>query len=190
MRRLKFVSLIVGIVILSAAGQAAMKGDSAFVEGPNGSIMHRESGFVFPAHIGNFHRRSEDKFDAMGHDVSVSYFCSPTPIVATLYVYPTGGLSLDQEFQRRQSEVEQAHPGAKLMSRGATTVSPKRVRALTAEYQFSGNFGGSDQALHSVLIVAQRGPRFIEYRMTFPSSERTAAAAQAAKLSQQFAWPK
>ena len=122
--------------------------------------------------------------------MSVGYNNGLPPIVATLYVYPAGGRTLEQELARRQAELTHVHPGARLLSRGSMSVSPRGVRALSAEYTFADRFAGTVQPLRSLLFGSPRTARaFVEYRFSYPAPTPQVSAPLVQKLAQDFAWP-
>src|SRR5262249_16740246 len=104
-------------------------------------------------------------------------------------VYPTGGMSLEQELSRREAEIMGAHRGAQFASRGSATVSQRRARALSAIYTFQDKFAGATRPLRSVLFVAKNGSRFVEYRFTYPASEEPMAGKGVSQFTRNFEWP-
>ena len=66
-----------------------------------GEVVQRDSGFAFPAQLGRFHRVALRQYDPAGRDVSAGYNCDFLQVVATIYVYPAVGRTLEQEFVRR-----------------------------------------------------------------------------------------
>lgn len=155
----------------------------------NGPLVHRYSGFSFPAQLGRFHRVMPLQYDASGRDVSVGYNLGLPPIVITIYVYPVGQLGLEQELARLQQEINGMHSNARLVTRGTTTVSPSKVRALSAEYTYTEKFAGAIQPLQSTLLVARRGQTFVEYRISHTAESSPVAAKLARQLTREFAWP-
>lgn len=155
----------------------------------NGPLVHRYSQFSFPARFGRFHRVMPLQYDAAGRDVSVGYNLDFPPIVVTVYVYPAEQTTLEQELARRQEEITGMHANARLVARGTTTVSNRKVRALSAEYTYTEKFAGAVQPLRSTLFVARRGQYFMEFRISHAADSTPVAGRLARQLVQDFAWP-
>lgn len=160
---------------------------------PDGPLVHIYSGFSFPAKLGDFQRNLHGVqiYTSSGDDVSVDFNEPVARVHGTLYVYPTHGQTLSQEFDRRIQEVEQFYGDTKLVSSGNTTVTPKKLAArmarLTFTFQPRGGSGGIP--VHSVLVVGQQDQWFVEYRLTYPAENEEQAAPAIAKLLRAFAWP-
>lgn len=155
----------------------------------DGALVHRYSRFSFPARLGRFQRVMPLQYDATGRDVSVGYNLGFPPTVVTIYVYPVGGATLEQEFARLQREVTGMHANPRLVDRGTTTVSPAKIRVLSAEYTYTERFAGRVQPVRSTLLVARRGGLFVEYRISYPAESAPVAGKPARQLTQDFAWP-
>ena len=188
------------LLLLAAAGSLALgacqsnapdKPGSAFVapQGRAGALIHRDSDFRFPATLAGFHRVRHVQYDPNGQDVSVGYNHDGPRVVATVYVYPRQGQSVEQELARRMAEVQAKHPGARLISNTPATVTPGRVRALSAEFRYQGPFGGETQFLRSRLIVAEHKQWFVVYRFYYASATQAAAEPLTSALAVDFAWP-
>ena len=189
------------LLLLAAAGSLALgacqspsapdKPGSAFIapRGRLGALIHRDSDFRFPATLAGFHRVRHVQYTENGQDVSVGYNHDDPRVVATIYVYPRHGQSAEQELARRMAEVQAKHPGARLVSNTAATVTPGRVRALSAEYRYQGPFGGETQSLRSRLIVAEHREWFVVYRFYYAVSTQAAAEPLTSALATDFAWP-
>lgn len=151
--------------------------------------VHRDSGFSFPASVAGFVRGTPNQYDTAGQDVSVGYDYFKPRIVATFYVYPTEGKTQGEEFLRRQREVTTMYPAAQLVSTGTAKVTPKELPAMIATYAIPKMFEQDNQPMRSLLLVGQRGDRFIEYRISFPVSGGEAATKAAQDFLAEFAWP-
>lgn len=156
---------------------------------PSSPWVHRDSGFSFPAEVAGFKRGHAIQYDGTGQDVSAAYNYFDPRIVVTFYVYPLGGLTLDEEFLRRQKEVKTVSPTAKLVSSGTTKVTPQELPALIATFSIPDSFIDGKLA-KSLLLVGQRGDRFIEYRISFPAAGGDAATDLAMRFLAEFSWPK
>ena len=187
------VRSILSFVILFALLVTTVDGATAnpLIQPKNadGSLVHRYSKFSFPARLGRFHRVMPLQYDASGHDVSVGYNLNFPPVVVTIYVYPAGKISLEQEETRLQQEITGMHANAQLVAHGTTTVSPRRVRALSAEYTYTERFAGTVQPLRSTLLVARSGPLFIKYHISHTAESALVAGKLSRQLVQDFAWP-
>jgi len=139
--------------------------------------------------VAGFERGIPNQYDNAGRDVSVGYDFFDPRVVATFYVYPLEGLTQDQEFLRRQKEVMTMYPEAKLVSTGTANVTPKDIPVMIATYAIPRMFEKDNQPMRSLLLVGQRGDRFIEYRISFPVAGGDAATKAAQKFLAGFAWP-
>lgn len=89
--------LAVLFVVLLAIGStvrpsdSTSNGDQTFIDGEGGSLVHKPSGIVFPAHVDDFVRDSTHQYKADGSDVSAAYnrVRADGLIAATSYVYPS-----------------------------------------------------------------------------------------------------
>jgi len=186
------IGLIVLIALLSGNPcPAASSLPPSFSEGllPSSPWVHRDSGFVFHEKVAGFMRGNAHQFDEAGQDVSVGYYFYHPNIVATFYVYPTGGLTLEQELSRRESEVTDKYPDAKLVSTGTTTVGPKGDPAIIATYAIPEMFDQPNQPKQSLLLIGQRGDWFVEYRISYDVSAGQVAVDAAQRFLKEFAWP-
>src|SRR5580700_10948464 len=155
----------------------------------DGNITHIASGFAFPNKIGEFQRVMTRQYDAVGQGVSVGYEVDRPRIAATIYVYPSSGRLLETEFVVRENQIVAQHQDTKLVDRGTGFVSPKKIPALVANYEYTDNFAGKVQPLRSRLLVARRGDWNIEYRFTYAASEGASGAALVDFLQSGFVWP-
>jgi len=191
---LRALATICGAFVLlgsSALPSQAAEPPPSFSVGslPTSAWSHLPSGFVFREKIAGFQRGEAIQYDATGTDVSVAYDFFDPRIVATVYVYPTGGLTLDQELARRQREITTKYPAAQLVSTDKVGATPKNSEVLRATYAIPKMFPGMDEPMHSILLVGQQGKFFIEYRISFPVSGGETAEAAARSFYGEFAWP-
>jgi hypothetical protein len=155
----------------------------------DGNIIHIASGFAFPNKIGEFQRVMTRQYDTVGQGVSVGYEVDRPRIAATIYVYPSSGRLLETEFVVRENQIVAQHQDTKLVDRGTGFVSPRKIPALVANYEYTDNFAGKVQPLRSRLLVARRGDWNIEYRFTYAASESANGAALVDFLQNGFGWP-
>jgi hypothetical protein len=167
----------------------AMAASAPFGVTLDGNIVHIASGFAFPNKIGEFQRVMTRQYDTVGQGVSVGYEVDRPRIAATIYVYPSSGRLLETEFVVRENQIVAQHQDTKLVDRGTGFVSPKKIPALVANYEYTDNFAGKVQPLRSRLLVARRGDWNIEYRFTYAASEGASGAALVDFLQNGFGWP-
>ena len=167
----------------------AMAASAPFGVTLDGNIIHIASGFAFPNKIGEFQRVMTRQYDTVGQGVSVGYEVDRPRIAATIYVYPSSGRLLETEFVVRENQIVAQHQDTKLVDRGTGFVSPKKIPALVANYEYTDNFAGKIQPLRSRLLVARRGDWNIEYRFTYAASEGASGAALVDFLQNGFGWP-
>lgn len=156
----------------------------------SGIFVQNPSGMKFPDGVDGFHRVSITRYDRDGLDVSVGYDLSDprTPVVATVYVYPSASLfSLgspadvvadarehlcQSEFARNKAQIVRRHPDALLVKNGKYDLSRKSVSVSgeTAEYEFDALFGETRLRVSSELYLFcyVSGKWTIEYRFTSP----------------------
>lgn len=153
-----------------------------------GELVHKDSGFAFPSRIGSFLRVTGHQYDAQGRDISVGYN-GDIPVVVTVYVYPAGTQSLEADLLEQSAMVLGAHPGATVTGRGTVHVTPDELDAESVAFSFSADFYGKNQPLHSELVLARHGERFVKYRITYPAALADLGAEDSGKFLAHFAWP-
>ena len=153
-----------------------------------GELVHADSGFAFPARIGSFARFQGHQYDKDGRDISVGY-TGDIPSLVTVYVFPAGDTDLESALTAQSVAVLRAYPGAKVTGRRRVQVTPEAIPAVAVSFQFSADFQGREQALHSELVLAQRGDRYIKYRITYPEAIADIAGEDSGKFLHYFAWP-
>jgi hypothetical protein len=104
-------------------------------------------------------------------------------------VYPTQGEDLEAALTEQSADVLEAYPGARVVGRRTIQITPDAVSAELVSFTFSADFYGKQQPLHSELVLARRGDRFIKYRITYPESLADLAAEDSSKFLHRFAWP-
>jgi hypothetical protein len=160
-----------------------------FRDGPApGELVHRDSGFAFPARIGSFARYQGYQYDELGRDISVGYN-GDIPSVVTVYVFPSGDADLESALVEQSADVLAAYPDARVTDRRTIQVTPEGVPAECVSFAFSAIFHGKEQVLHSDLVLARHGERFIKYRITYPESIADLAGEDSGKFLQRFSWP-
>jgi hypothetical protein len=180
-----------GFLTLAFSGlsERATAAPAPFAVTLDGNIIHVASGFSFPNKIGDFQRVMTRQYDVNGRDVSVGYDDNKPKIAATIYVYPSSGRLLETEFVVRENEIVAQHQGTKLVDRGIALITPKKVPALMANYEYTDNFAGQVQLLRSRLLVARRGEWNVEYRFTYPAVQGVSGASLVDFLQNSFVWP-
>lgn len=153
-----------------------------------GELVHRDSGFAFPARIGSFARFQGYQYDELGRDISVGYN-GDIPSVVTVYVFPSGDADMESALVEQSADVLTAYPGARVTERRTIQVTPDAVAAECVSFSFSAMFHGKEQVLHSDLVLARHGERFIKYRITYPQSIADLAGEDSGKFLQHFSWP-
>lgn len=174
------------ILTLSAAAQTPPKSFSW--ESKGDQLVHEPSKFAFPKTIGVFQRDRAVEYDTTGRNVSVGYNAG-VAIAATIYLYPAGGQSLESEFSRIKSEIIAAHPGAKVLTEGDTSVSRLNAPARVASFTFSDRFAGESQELYSVLVVSRYRNLIVKYRFTYPDLRKDRAEEEIKEFLRAFSWP-
>lgn len=160
-----------------------------FQAGPlPGEIIHQDSGFHFPARIGSFARFTGHQYDERGRDISVGYN-GDIPSVVTVYVFPAAGQDVQSALVDQSADVLTAYPGARVVDRRTVQVTPGDISAESVSFSFSAMFYGKEQPVHSELVLARHGERFIKYRITYPAALADLASEDSSKFLQRFAWP-
>ncbi|MBV8213976.1 MAG: hypothetical protein JOZ08_12245 [Verrucomicrobia bacterium] len=183
-RLLAFIGLVFALAderVVAASGPFAVTLD--------GNIIHIASGFSFPNKIGEFQRVMTRQYDSAGQGVSVGYEVERPRIAATIYIYPSNGRLLETEFVVRENGIVAQHQDTKLVDHGTGFVSPKKIPALLANYEYTDSFAGKVQPLRSRLLVVRRGDWNIEYRFTYAASEGANGASLVDSLQNGFVWP-
>jgi hypothetical protein len=175
----------VAIVLLAACAASRQP----FIPGvAPGELIHRHSGFVFPARIGSFGRVTGRQYDARGQDISIGYN-GDIPSVVTIYVYPANERDLESSLTAQSAEILTSYPGARITGRRTVQVTPSDINAESVTFTFSTLFMGKEQPLHSELVLARHGDNFIKYRITYPVAIADLAGEDSSRFLQRFAWP-
>ena len=82
-----------------------------------------------------------------------------------------------------------AYPDAQVVDRRTVQVTPGEISAESVSFAFSAMFHGRQQPVHSELVLAQHGERFVKYRITYPVDLADLAAEDSSKFLQHFSWP-
>ena len=149
-----------------------------------------------------------------GKDISVGYN-SPTPIAATVYVYPAAkNLSLlpapplqnvsdtliDHEFELRKLEISKSHADARLISEEPCEIvqGNNHFKGKKAVYSMAYGFGLSNRDCLSELYIFLIEPgvmflvndrQYVEYRITYPSTTQGQATNEIASFLSNLTWP-
>lgn len=153
-----------------------------------GELVHLDSGFAFPARIGSFARVTGFQYDRAGRDISIGYD-GDIPSTVTVYVYPATSQDFESVLVAQSAQVLASYPGARVTGRRTVQVTPAGISAEAVSFSFSAVFQGSEQALHSELVLARHGERFIKYRITYPVAIADLGAEDSSRFLQRFAWP-
>lgn len=179
----------VAAALLLAACVTPQPAAQPFLAGATpGELIHKDSGIAFPARIGSFARFQGHQYDDGGRDISVGYN-GDIPSVVTVYVYPSDGTDMESALTTQSASVLAAYPGAKVVGRRTVRVTPADISAESVSFAFSAPFLGKEQQLHSELVLARHGDRFIKYRITYPESMADLASEDSSKFLHFFAWP-
>lgn len=180
--------------VLPTGARSSVSGTEASEYGPflqlspEAPLVHSSSRFEFPLDIGCFHRALTRQYDQVGEDVSVTYYGCGS-VTLTLYVYPEGRNTLEQEFEARQAEITSTRNGAKLVGTSRIQLTTHDHPALSAAFLFDSIFEGKIQPHNSELVLAKYNTRFVKYRFTYPASLENSAAPAIKAFKHQFQWP-
>lgn len=178
------------------------------------AYVHPYSKFSFPEKIENFRFTGVHNYDREGKDISAGYD-SPTPVAATVYVYPAAknfallpspaiqdvGLGLiDMEFQNRKKEISHFHPDARLLEEGwyQLVQGDRHFQGRKAVYFMGYNFGPAKQDSFSELYVFLIEPgvmflvndrQYVEYRFSYPTNMAGPAAQEIGSFLSELTWP-
>jgi hypothetical protein len=170
-------------------------------------FVHEASGMTFPAHLGTFTRSSADRFDDNGRNISVGYVDRGQKILISVYVYPHGGKTLKEHFEKVKRDVAQVQPQARLASEGEWKLTQGQrdeeddeqeaardlVREFTgrkATYHFTmRGRGGEDEALVSEAYLLRHGGFFLKFRVTCPADNHPAAAERVERFLKRLTLP-
>jgi Bacteriophage peptidoglycan hydrolase len=178
------------------------------------AYVHSDSKFSFPKQIEKFQFVESHVYDRYGKDISVGYN-SPTPIAATVYVYPAaknfsilpGSPShdvsetlIDHEFELRKLEISKTHSDARLISEEPCEIiqGNNRFKGKKAIYSMTYRFGPSNQDCLSELYIFLIEPgvmflvndrQYVEYRITYPLTAEGQATNEITAFLSDLTWP-
>jgi hypothetical protein len=181
---------------------------------PGIAYVHSYSKFSFPKRIEKFQFVGIFEYDRYGKDISAGYN-NPTPIVATVYVYPAAkNLSLlpspplqnvsdtliDHEFDLRKLEISKSHPDARLISEGPCEIvqGNNSFKGKKAVYSMAYRLGFSNRDSLSELYIFLTEPsvmflvndrQYVEYRITYPLAVQSQATNEIASFLSKLTWP-
>jgi hypothetical protein len=176
--------------------------------------VHSYSKFSFPKQIEKFQFVESHEYDRYGKDISVGYN-SPTPIAATVYVYPAAkNFSLlpaaplqdvsetliDHEFDLRKLEISKTHPDARLISEEPCEIiqGNNHFKGKKATYSMAYRFGFSNRNCLSELYIFVIEPgtmflvndrQYVEYRITYPVVLKDQSEKEISSFLTQLTWP-
>jgi hypothetical protein len=177
------------------------------------AYVHSYSKFSFPKQIKQFQFAGVIQYDRDGRDVSVGYN-SPTPVMATVYVYPAAknftlvpssplqnvSKSLvDFEFKRREQEIFHAHPDAKLVTEEPFQITQGNnyFLGMRAVFLMNFRFGLFSKNSLSELYIFLIEPnvmflvndrQFVEYRITYPTASKVEAEKEISSFLSELKW--
>ena len=178
------------------------------------AYVHSDSKFLFPKRVEKFQFVESHKYDRYGKDISVGYN-SPTPIAATVYVYPAArnfsllpaaplqGVSetlIDHEFELRKLEISKKHPDAHLISEEPFEIvqGNNHFKGKKAVYSMAYRFGFSSKDCLSELYIFLIEPgvmflvndrQYVEYRITYPAALKDQSEKEIGSFFSELKWP-
>ena len=178
------------------------------------AYVHPQSKFSFPKRVGNFRFVGVREYDRDGKDVSAGYN-SPTPVAATVYVYPAAknftlipskpleGVTeslIEHEFQRRKMEIAKVHSDTRLLSEEPFEITQgnNHIKGKKAVYSMAYAFGLSNRDSISELYIFLIEPgtmfladdrQYVEYRITYPTKVQDLATNEIAHFFSELTWP-
>ena len=183
---------VVGALFLSSCATTPQPaGIGGFIGGQGaGDLVIRSSGFRFPDRIGHFRRVGGQQYDQAGQDLSVKYQAGAL-IVADVYEYPKRQ-SGATEFAIRKQGIKTLHADAKLLREESVTIHPgptarsgrRALFAISQGYHYS-----FPPPYLSLLLVFERGERFLEYRITYAAAHRERAESEIDQFLDTLTWP-
>jgi hypothetical protein len=175
-----------------AAGPPGTKDEPAVdldVEGP----WTHPSGMVFPDLAAGFRRISVTRFPGGEDNYGAGYeLVDGREKIAsvTVYVYPNGGLGLDDHFAQVVADVDDSHATTP-RSRETTAVAQagSMANGRSATWAYREEFGRREQDLESRALLFSRGSWFVKYRVTFPAGQRGRVEAELDELLRTLQMP-
>jgi hypothetical protein len=178
------------------------------------AYVHSYSKFSFPKQIGKFQFVESHEYDRDGKDISVGYN-SPTPIAATIYVYPAvknftllpqptlQGVSeglIEHELKNREQEILHFHSDARFISEEPYEIiqGNRHFKGKKAVYSMAYKFGLSNQDCLSELYIFLIEPglmflvndrQYVEYRITYPTTAKDEAPNEIVNFLSELTWP-
>ena len=164
---------------------------------------------------GNYGLPANERFRSHdGRDVGVGYN-SPTPIAATVFIYPgpkdfallpapklenVSEALLDQHFQVCKQDILRNHSDGKMIAESPCKIvqGKNRIEGKRASFSLSYKFGSFPQKSVSELYVFLIDPsvkflvtdrEFVKYRFTYPILEKAHAESEVAAFLSDLAWP-
>lgn len=178
------------------------------------AYVHPYSKFSFPKQIDKFRFVGVTRYDRDGRDISAGYN-SPTPITATVYIYPAaknvtlipssplqnvGKSLIDFEFNRCKQEVFHVHPDARFISEESfeLTQGNNHFIGKKATFAMSFHYGFSTKDSLSELYIFLMEPsemffvnsrQYVEYRITYPANSKDEAEKEINSFFTELKWP-
>ena len=140
----------------------------------------------FPKQVGAFKRQGAPKPDMLGYPTA-TYHAGALGW-ATVYHYPTAGLSLAQGHAGARDQVKIASPSAKLRSDRAERISlggaPRDGRRAVFTVTMPGKMRAKSQ-----LIMFSRGQYFLKFRITYRLEHAARMEQEIDRFLASFPWP-
>lgn len=194
---------ILGVLALS--GMMLIAGDAnaqTRVESPPDPYVHRGTGFVIPAKVGDFLRGAVTEYNAEASDVGANYDLivnGRSVATVTVYVYPPASLGnaagaegCKASFDGAKQAIVDRFPDARLQ-RDEALPAPDldaQVTGTHAAYTLHGDFFSPDGEITSDIYLYCPGDAswHVKYRVSAPAD--TPRSAEVKEFMNALEWPK
>jgi|GEM_PF-5533299 len=152
-------------------------------------LRHAPSGFVFPAHLGKFHRTNAKRAGKNTPQVAGKYavWLGESAVFATIVLYTKGEESLRQLFDQVRAVTKHHYKGAKRLAKGEYKVA-KSVGMKGLEAQWLLAEPGKKNRLWHGLYFMERKNTIIQLRGRALATEAKRAAKLIDDLVRSFEW--
>jgi len=169
MRKSSF--LLMALLIAGAGVSRAAELPGGFVEGPNGRIVHSESGAQFPEEVAGFHRTGFVSFDGQGEYVGVAYnraLDDGAPVSLRIAIVHIEGMTPKEHFLIAKPLVLKGLEDVSTVSEGEYARPGKGIDGYLGI--FSGRDAGRDVGIG--LWTFDRGYWDLRGRVEFPAGRQ------------------
>jgi len=148
----------------------------------------------YPLRVAGFERAEIIMYEPGFRHISTAYNLKSreAQIAATIYLVPHESPRPDvkQRFQAEKANIEQYHPGARLVSDERVSLSKhgNTYEALKATYELDGVFMNQRQRLYTELWLWSHKDRYVKVRSTSPIDQRLLAADKNLELINAVNW--